>query len=80
MSSRHLRYELLPCHAENLPGETHGDDRFRVDDAVLGWVELVEVGGLPAHVDGEAERRHVEVEGARVGVLVEVAEHEAPAW
>ena len=48
------------------------DDVRRVEPAVLGRVELVEVGILPAHVVGEAERREVEVEAARGGARVVV--------
>ena len=71
--------ELLPGHAAKLPRELCDDNGRRIDAAVLGRVELVEVGIAPAHVVREAERRHVEVEAARVAGAV-VVEAMDDAW
>ncbi len=43
-------------------GESDHDRKIETGHAVLGRVELVEGGIAPAHVVGEPERRHVEVE------------------
>jgi len=65
--------ELLPGHSATLLREPHDDNGRWIETTVAGRVELVEAGVPAAHVVGEAERRHVEVEGTcmRARVVVE---------